>query len=100
MLLHLKIVLKRDLKLPDGCSDHDILITLRFLLQICLTFFIVDIFLFFLQKPSEYLYDNTVRMRDIELLTGMEFFTDRSVWSDMEAIQLRTLLPERKRSSS
>ncbi|KAL3990237.1 Type I phosphodiesterase / nucleotide pyrophosphatase family protein [Acanthocheilonema viteae] len=51
-------------------------------------------------KPSEYLYDNTARMRDIELLTGMEFFTDRNIWSDVEAIQLRTLLPDRKRSSS
>ncbi|CAG9538769.1 unnamed protein product [Cercopithifilaria johnstoni] len=50
-------------------------------------------------KPSEYLYDNTARMRDIELLTGMEFFTDRNIWSDAEAIQLRTLLSERKRSS-
>ncbi|VDO47245.1 unnamed protein product [Onchocerca flexuosa] len=48
-------------------------------------------------KSSEYLYDNTARMRDIELLTGMEFFTNRSIWSDVEAIQLRTLLPERKR---
>ncbi|VDM08973.1 unnamed protein product [Wuchereria bancrofti] len=43
-------------------------------------------------EPSEYLYDNTARMRDIELLTGMEFFTDRNIWSDVEAIQLRTLL--------
>ncbi|VDK81029.1 unnamed protein product [Litomosoides sigmodontis] len=50
-------------------------------------------------KPSEYLYDNTVRMRDIELLTGIEFFTDRNIWSDAEAVKLRTLLPERKRSS-
>uniref|UniRef100_A0A1I8EAB8 NUC domain-containing protein n=2 Tax=Wuchereria bancrofti TaxID=6293 RepID=A0A1I8EAB8_WUCBA len=50
-------------------------------------------------KPSEYLYDNTVRMRDIELLTGMEFFTDRNIWSNEEAIQLRTSLPERRRSS-
>uniref|UniRef100_A0A1I7VFF8 NUC domain-containing protein n=1 Tax=Loa loa TaxID=7209 RepID=A0A1I7VFF8_LOALO len=50
-------------------------------------------------KPSEYLYDNTARMRDIELLTGMEFFTDRSIWSDAEAIQLRTSLPEIKRST-
>ncbi|VDO26032.1 unnamed protein product [Brugia timori] len=50
-------------------------------------------------KPTEYLYDNTVRMRDIELLTGMEFFTDRSIWSNEEAIQLRTSLPERKRPS-
>ncbi|VIO88368.1 Uncharacterized protein BM_BM9475 [Brugia malayi] len=43
-------------------------------------------------EPSEYLYDNTARMRDIELLTGIEFFTDRNIWSDVEAIQLRTLL--------
>ncbi|KAM3728564.1 Ectonucleotide pyrophosphatase/phosphodiesterase family member [Dirofilaria immitis] len=50
-------------------------------------------------EPSEYLYDNTVRMRDIELLTGMEFFTDRNIWSHMEAIQLRTWLPEKTQSS-
>uniref|UniRef100_A0A1I7W2V1 NUC domain-containing protein n=1 Tax=Loa loa TaxID=7209 RepID=A0A1I7W2V1_LOALO len=42
--------------------------------------------------PPEYLHDNAVRMRDIELLTGMEFFTDRSVWSNYEAIKLRTML--------
>uniref|UniRef100_A0A0R3S067 NUC domain-containing protein n=1 Tax=Elaeophora elaphi TaxID=1147741 RepID=A0A0R3S067_9BILA len=47
-------------------------------------------------KPSEYLYDNTVRMRDIELLVGMEFFANRNIWSDAEAIQLRTLLPQRR----
>lgn len=45
-----------------------------------------------LQKPDEYLYDNIVRIRDIELLTGMEFFTNRTIWSDEEAIALRTSL--------
>ncbi|VDM95043.1 unnamed protein product [Thelazia callipaeda] len=45
-------------------------------------------------KPSEYLNDNTVRLRDIELLTGTQFFTDRNIWSAAEAIQLRTSLPE------
>ncbi|VDK74835.1 unnamed protein product [Litomosoides sigmodontis] len=43
-------------------------------------------------EPEAYLYDHTARIRDIELLTGMEFFTDRNIWSDEEAIALRTLL--------
>ncbi|VDK33394.1 unnamed protein product [Gongylonema pulchrum] len=42
----------------------------------------------------EYLFDNTARLRDIELLTGMQFFTDRQIWSTSEALQLRTWLPQ------
>lgn len=49
-----------------------------------------------LQEASEYLHDNIARIRDIELLTGIEFFTDRSIWTDAEAVQLRTLLPEER----
>lgn len=48
----------------------------------------------FFQKPEEYLLDNMARMRDIELLTKMEFFVDRNFWLGKEAVLLRTLLPK------
>ncbi|VDK46829.1 unnamed protein product, partial [Anisakis simplex] len=41
-------------------------------------------------KPDEYLYENTARILDIELLTGLKFFTDKKLWSPEEAILLRT----------
>jgi len=44
--------------------------------------------------PMEYLYRNTLRVRDIELLTGLEFFTDRQFYPDEIALQLRTFINE------
>ncbi|KHN78351.1 Ectonucleotide pyrophosphatase/phosphodiesterase C27A7.1 [Toxocara canis] len=44
--------------------------------------------------PEEYLFYNTVRIRDIELLTGLEFFTDRTVWPLDVALRLRTAINE------
>uniref|UniRef100_A0AC34QVP1 Uncharacterized protein n=1 Tax=Panagrolaimus sp. JU765 TaxID=591449 RepID=A0AC34QVP1_9BILA len=44
--------------------------------------------------PIEYLYRNTLRIRDVELLTGLEFFTDRQIYSDEVAISLRTFITE------
>ncbi|KHN76781.1 Ectonucleotide pyrophosphatase/phosphodiesterase family member 3 [Toxocara canis] len=40
--------------------------------------------------PEEYLYQNTARILDIELLTGFQFFTNRTLWTSEEAILLRT----------
>lgn len=40
----------------------------------------------------EYLYRNTLRIRDIELLTGLEFFTDRQFYPDEVALRLRTFI--------
>uniref|UniRef100_A0A183USX0 Venom phosphodiesterase 2 n=1 Tax=Toxocara canis TaxID=6265 RepID=A0A183USX0_TOXCA len=42
----------------------------------------------------EYMFQNTVRIRDIELLTGLQFFTDRNIWSTEEAIMLRTYVTQ------
>uniref|UniRef100_A0A183VE70 Rap-GAP domain-containing protein n=1 Tax=Toxocara canis TaxID=6265 RepID=A0A183VE70_TOXCA len=43
-------------------------------------------------KPRDYLLVNTARIRDIELLTGLEFFTDRNRYEESVAIQLRTYI--------
>lgn len=40
--------------------------------------------------PLEYILRHSARVRDIELLTGIEFFLDRSIYSNKLAIQLRT----------
>ncbi|KAI6199800.1 Ectonucleotide pyrophosphatase/phosphodiesterase C27A7.1 [Aphelenchoides besseyi] len=42
----------------------------------------------------EYIFRNTVRIRDIELATGLEFFTDRSIYSSELALRLRTYVVE------
>uniref|UniRef100_A0A914VH13 DNA/RNA non-specific endonuclease domain-containing protein n=1 Tax=Plectus sambesii TaxID=2011161 RepID=A0A914VH13_9BILA len=39
---------------------------------------------------NDYLLQNTARVRDIELLTGLEFFSDRKIWPRDEAMRLRT----------
>uniref|UniRef100_A0A915BGV6 Extracellular Endonuclease subunit A domain-containing protein n=1 Tax=Parascaris univalens TaxID=6257 RepID=A0A915BGV6_PARUN len=41
-------------------------------------------------ERDEYLYQNTARILDIELLTGIQFFKNRSIWTPEEAILLRT----------
>uniref|UniRef100_A0A1I7RSU5 Venom phosphodiesterase 2 n=1 Tax=Bursaphelenchus xylophilus TaxID=6326 RepID=A0A1I7RSU5_BURXY len=41
-------------------------------------------------QPLEYLYRHTCRVRDIELLTGLEWFTNRAVYDDELALRLRT----------
>lgn len=40
--------------------------------------------------PMEYILRHSARVRDIEFLTGIEFFLDRAVYSPELAIQLRT----------
>lgn len=44
----------------------------------------------YVQYPMEYILRHSARVRDIELLTGLEFFLDRAVYSPELAIQLRT----------
>lgn len=39
---------------------------------------------------DDYLFQNTARVRDIEILSGTQFFRNRSIWSFSEAIALRT----------
>ncbi|CAD5225199.1 unnamed protein product [Bursaphelenchus okinawaensis] len=41
-------------------------------------------------QPLEYLYRHTARVRDIELLTGLEWFSNRGFYSDELALYLRT----------
>lgn len=43
---------------------------------------------------EEYLFVNTVRIRDIELLTNLEWFTNRNVYSPDQALLLRTALAD------
>lgn len=43
---------------------------------------------------EEYLFLNTARIRDIELLTNLEWFTDRNIYSIEQALLLRTALTE------
>lgn len=40
--------------------------------------------------PEEYLFQNTARIKDVEMLTGAQFFSNREVWSAEEAITLKT----------
>uniref|UniRef100_A0A914I5I5 Ectonucleotide pyrophosphatase/phosphodiesterase family member 3 n=1 Tax=Globodera rostochiensis TaxID=31243 RepID=A0A914I5I5_GLORO len=42
--------------------------------------------------PVEYIFRHTSRIRDIELLTGNEWFTDRTVYPHELALQLRTYI--------
>lgn len=44
--------------------------------------------------PVEYIFRHTARIRDIELLTGNEWFTDRELYPAEVAIQLRTQINE------
>ncbi|KAH7730536.1 Type I phosphodiesterase / nucleotide pyrophosphatase family protein [Aphelenchoides avenae] len=44
--------------------------------------------------PVEYLFRNTARVRDIELLTGLEWFTNRDVYPLEIAFRLRTQINE------
>ncbi|VDK40890.1 unnamed protein product [Gongylonema pulchrum] len=41
---------------------------------------------------EEYLRTNTARVRDIELLTGLEFFTSRSRYPETVALKMRTYI--------
>lgn len=43
-----------------------------------------------LQSPDDYLSDNEARVRDVEIVTGLEFFTGLAFDS---AIRTRTYLP-------
>lgn len=43
-----------------------------------------------LQSPDDYLSDNDARVRDVEIVTGLEFFTGLAFDS---AIRTRTYLP-------
>uniref|UniRef100_A0A1I8AQ92 NUC domain-containing protein n=1 Tax=Steinernema glaseri TaxID=37863 RepID=A0A1I8AQ92_9BILA len=45
--------------------------------------------------PEEYLFQHTSRVRDIELATGLEFFSDRADFDSATALRLRTELPEK-----
>ena len=49
----------------------------------------VGIFLF--QIKEQFLMQNVVRIRDIELLTGLEFLSESG---DLEAIRTRVLIPD------
>lgn len=43
---------------------------------------------FYFQNTEDYLTDNEARLRDVELLTGLQFYMDYK-----NSIQLRTFLP-------
>lgn len=42
----------------------------------------------------EYLFVNTARIRDIELLTGLEFFIDRNRYDENVAVRMRTYIQQ------
>uniref|UniRef100_A0A0M3ILW9 NUC domain-containing protein n=1 Tax=Ascaris lumbricoides TaxID=6252 RepID=A0A0M3ILW9_ASCLU len=45
-------------------------------------------------EPMEYLFVNTARIRDIELLTGLEFFIDRNRYDENVAVRMRTYIQQ------
>uniref|UniRef100_A0A0N5AA63 NUC domain-containing protein n=1 Tax=Syphacia muris TaxID=451379 RepID=A0A0N5AA63_9BILA len=43
---------------------------------------------------DEFFFENTARVRDVELLSSAEFFRNRNIWSTEQSIYLRTQLPQ------
>ena len=46
-----------------------------------------------LQAKDDYLLTNTARVRDVELLSGVNFFAERQWFSEREALRWRTHIP-------